>query len=145
MATPFPGLREPPIPGVELQLGEYLFFVPPMALVHTRQTAREGLLEKLVRLERKATDAALQVPPEQVQAYMDEAIDAAVTIFERSLKRNYPDVTRQEIEELLDMGNLAGAMAAVLETNGLVRSSRPTWPAAETPPPTPGATTKRKR
>ena len=33
MATPFPGLKDPPIPGKEVQLGESVFFVPPLKLV----------------------------------------------------------------------------------------------------------------
>lgn len=42
----------------------------------------------------------------------------------RALKRNYPDITMEELEEHLDVGNMMDVMEAVVDVSGLKRKKR---------------------
>lgn len=128
---PFPGLKDPPIPGVEIQLGNYRFFVPPMKMLDLKSCVREGLLAKLDAL----TDVGQGA--DAIADRFEDGVNAALTILERSLRRNYPAITRETIEEYLDVGNCPTIMHAVLQANTLARSDRPTWAGTEPAPPLP--------
>lgn len=53
-------------------------------------------------------------------AAMDgEAIAALVQIVAAALSRNYPDITAEQVEDLLDLGNSQAVLKAVLTGSGL--------------------------
>lgn len=45
--------------------------------------------------------------------------DAATDVIHAAVARNYPELTRNEMEELLDLGNLMHVVQAVLGVSGL--------------------------
>jgi hypothetical protein len=74
------------IPGVEVNLGGHKFVLAPLGLGLVRQ------------FQEQAKAMASKVPPPTEDEWTDFNIAAIVA----SLQRNYPEMTRDEIEGLLD-------------------------------------------
>ena len=130
MSEPYPGIIPIPCPGVELRLGPYKFFLPPMLMRAFRQTLREGLL---------STIDSIKLGPKESPDSLDAGVAALVTILHRSLIRNYPAITEQQIEDVLDINNFGDIVGVVLNVN-LALADRPTWAGpwgVEQQPPTP--------
>ncbi len=90
------------IDGVVVRMGGRDWLVPPLTL---------GQLRKLMPMVQNLTDMG---------ASMDEPqIDALVKIVSEALRRNYPEVTPADVEELLDLGNAGQTLRAVLTGSGL--------------------------
>ena len=54
---------------------------------------------------------------------LDETqVEASITIIHSALTRNYPDLTRDDVEDLVDLKNLAEIMSAIMGQSGLVKS-----------------------
>lgn len=53
----------------------------------------------------------------------DDQIDVVIDIVLAALNRNYPDLVRDELEELLDLANLSVALQAILGASGLEKTS----------------------
>ncbi len=51
----------------------------------------------------------------------DEQITAITDIVHRALSRNYPDITRDEIEDLIDLGNVRHVIPAIMGVSGLIK------------------------
>src|ERR1017187_9580960 len=89
--------------GIKVKLNGTEFIAPPLAL---------GALKKL--LPRITTLNQVGGLPSA------EDIDTMVVIVHSALLRNYPDITQQEVEDGLDMGNMRGTVFAVMSGSGLV-------------------------
>ena len=109
------------IPGVAVAMGGHDWLVPPLTL---------GELRRLMPKVRQLTEIGAAMGEEQI-AVLVEIVTAA-------LRRNYPDVTPEEVENLLDLGNAAPVLNAVLTGSGLKLGGTP---AGEAPAPgtSPGA------
>lgn len=130
----FPGLREQPIPGKTLVISGALVFMPPMRLRDLKAVASDGSLQKIDVLARRNIDDAFD------PAEFEEGMKAAVSIIHHAMRRNYPQLTKDEIDDFLDVGNMPAIMEAVLAANGL--ESRPRWPKERKSPPAPEASRK---
>lgn len=93
------------IEGQTISMGGKEFIVPPLNFKRLKKL--KPLLEELSRLDPRSADMS------------DEALDAAVTVVHSALSRNYPDLEKEQVEELLDMANFPGVMAAVMGQSGL--------------------------
>lgn len=89
--------------GIEMDLGGEKLIVPALNL-----TALEMLGDKLENFN-EAT--ALQ------------RIGTAVDVTLAALNRNYPDMTRAQVADFIDLGNMADVMAAVMGISGLVATT----------------------
>ena len=90
------------IPGVAVAMGGQDWLVPPLTL---------GQLRRLMPKVRQLTE---------IGASMGEAqIGVLVEIVAAALQRNYPDVTADNVENLLDLGNASAVLNAVLTGSGL--------------------------
>lgn len=49
-----------------------------------------------------------------------EKMSAQIKVIHTAMKRNYPEITTEEIEEMVDMGNLVKIVAAVFGQSGMV-------------------------
>jgi hypothetical protein len=94
------------IEGVKLNLGGREFVAPPLNF-----KALRALTPKLAILS-----AMGDVPT-------GEQIDVVLDVVHAALVRNYPDLTREELEDLLDLANLAKALVAIMGASGLERTS----------------------
>ena len=111
------------IPGVVVAMGGRDWLVPPLTL---------GELRRLMPMVRQLTE---------IGASMGEAqITVLVEIVTAALQRNYPDVTLEEVENLLDLGNAASVLNAVLTGSGL-KVSETSMGEARAPETQPGAST----
>ena len=90
------------VKGLLIELGGRELVVPPLAL-----GALEQLQARLVQFKGDIRDK------DQVAT----AIDAA----HAALKRNYPDMSRDEVAEMIDVGNMAEVFEAVMDVSGLKR------------------------
>ncbi len=88
--------------GIPVQLGETTFVIPPLAL-----GALEQLQDRIAAFKGDIRDAT------QVATVLDAAHSA--------LKRNYPEMTRDEVADLVDVGNMAEVFEAVMDVSGLKR------------------------
>lgn len=89
------------VPGIEMPFAGQKYVIPPLSL---------GALEQLQdRLS--AWDGTIK--PETVSTVID-ATHAA-------LRRNYPEITRVEVADMVDMANMAEVMQAVMDVSGLRR------------------------
>lgn len=103
------------IPGAVVNLGGHEFVLAPFGLRLTREY--EAKFNELA----KRTD-----PPASPEEHYDLAVEAIVC----SLQRNYPEVTRERIEDLLDNANVPEALSALLAQSGLKRLTPGEIPAA---------------
>ena len=94
------------IPGIDFDFGGgRVYTIPPLSL-----GALEGLQKRFTALGQGApTD------PANVATVLDAAYSA--------LLRNYPDLTRAAVAELVDLGNMNDVLVAVLDVAGLHRKA----------------------
>jgi hypothetical protein len=118
-----PGKRreESVISGVMVAMGGQQWTVPPLTL---------GQLRRLMPKVRQLTEIGAQMGETQI-AVLVEIVAAA-------LQRNYPDMTAETVENLLDLGNAGAVLNAVLTGSGLRPPERPPGEAAA-PGPSSGA------
>jgi len=64
-------------------------------------------------------------PATQGATLTDAQVDAMTDIILASVRRNYPEITREEIEELVDLNNLPSAIEAILGQSGFAKRTQP--------------------
>lgn len=91
------------IKGNEVELGGQIYVIPPLNL------------------------AALERFQDKLEAYSGgidrESVAFVVEVVHTAMKRNYPDITVDELKELIDLGNIQSVFAAVMNVSGLVARS----------------------
>lgn len=91
------------IPGVPINLGGIDFVLAPLGLKLAREAAERGKAMS----EATATEA--------------DAFAFGIWMVHQSLLRNYPDITIEEVEALLDQDNMKEANEAIAGLSGLQR------------------------
>jgi hypothetical protein len=107
------------IPGITIMMGGREWTIPPLTL---------GQLRRLMPKVRQLSDINAQMGEREI-AVLVEIVTAA-------LQRNYPDITAESVEDLLDLGNSGPVLTAVLTGSGL---RQPGFPAGEAMAPEPGS------
>lgn len=111
------------IPGVTIEMGGRQWTVPPLTLGQLRR-----LMPKIARLA------------EIGSAIGESEIGMLIDIVAAALARNYPEITAEMLEELLDLGNAGPVLNAVLSGSGLAPAGGPLPPGeASAPGENPGA------
>jgi hypothetical protein len=87
--------------GVDVMLGKFTYVAPPLTLRSLR-----ALLPKIAAL------GASTVPS-------SDDFDTIVEVVHTTLKRNYPGLTAETVEDGLDMKNINVVMGAILAASGL--------------------------
>jgi hypothetical protein len=90
------------LPGVTIAMGGQDWLVPPLTL---------GQLRRLMPKVRQLTEIGASMGETQ--------IGVLVEIVAAALQRNYPEVTPDMVENLLDLGNASTVLNAVLTGSGL--------------------------
>jgi hypothetical protein len=91
------------IDGVTLNLGGTEYVVPPLNF--------KALKRLMPVIERFGQSGA---------SLNDEQMDGIVEVVYAALVRNYPDFPRERLEEVIDLGNAATVLTAVLGASGFV-------------------------
>lgn len=94
------------IEGVKINLGGDNYIVPPLSFKNLR------MLQPKLGLLKTVGD----VPTE-------EQTDAIAQIVLMALSRNYPDLTLDQVSEVLDLSNMKQVLPAILGVSGLVTTS----------------------
>lgn len=98
-------LKSPPSAGIEYDFGGGVtLLVPPLSL---------GALETLQGGLAALKSAASATDPAAVRTVVDAAHAA--------LRRNYPDITREDVGELIDLSNMLDVIAMVMDVSGVRR------------------------
>lgn len=85
--------------GVTLRIGRRDYVVPPLNLKGVKRA--QVLMPLLAEEESSAA-----------------TVDAAIEIVQLAVNRNYPEVTREQLEDDIDLGNLMALVEAVLAVAG---------------------------
>lgn len=95
------------IPGVELDFGGgRVYLVPPLSL-----GALEVLQERLIALPTlSATDLV--------------AVRTVIEATHVALRRNYPEITREEVAEMVDVSNMGDVYECLMDVAGVKRKSQ---------------------
>ncbi|WP_107812814.1 hypothetical protein [Neisseria sicca] len=93
------------IKGVTVELNGTNYVIPPIAL-----GALEQLQERIGTFDGNVQDV------KQISTVIDCAHAA--------MRRNYPDMTREEVADLIDIGNMNEVFAAVMDVSGLKRKEQ---------------------
>lgn len=88
-------------PGIAIVLGGDTFIMPPLALGKLEQ------LQKRIQNFTGGTDA--------------DSINTVLDCAHAALARNYPEMSRDELGELVDVGNMMEVMQAAMDVSGLIR------------------------
>lgn len=91
-----------PIEGVKVNIGDSTYIVPPLSFKALR------LLKGKLRL---LTDIG-NIPE-------DEQLDAVLDVVLMALNRNYPMMTREDLEDIIDLANLRVLITAIMGVSGL--------------------------
>ena len=92
------------VKGIELTFGDRKLVVPPIAL-----GALEQLQQRISQFTGDVRDAG------QIATVIDAAF--------ASLKRNYPEITREEVGDMVDVGNMAEVFESVMDVSGMRRKA----------------------
>ena len=92
------------VQGIPLALFGETYVIPPLSL-----GALEQLQDKLANFAGDVRDG------EQVKTVIDAAYLA--------LRRNYPDIQRGQVAEMVDVGNMAEVFQAVMDVSGMKRKA----------------------
>lgn len=88
--------------GVAVTMGGQDWIVPPLTL---------GQLRRLMPKVRQLTEIGASMGETQIAVLVD--------IVTAALQRNYPEMTPEKVENLLDLGNASAVLNAVLTGSGL--------------------------
>lgn len=116
-------MSEPRYAGVEVSIGGTVKTVPPLAMRSMRT-----LMPKIMAIEFE--DSGLPTATSE---------EAVYDIIHAALKRNYPELDREELADALDIVSFPKALDAVLGASGLVKvpagnvSRAPASPSTGTP------------
>jgi hypothetical protein len=107
------------ISGVTVTMGGREWTVPPLTL---------GQLRRLMPKVRQLSEIGAQMGETQIAVIVEIVTEA--------LQRNYPDITTETVENLLDLGNSGPVLTAVLTGSGL---KQPVLAPGEAVAPEPGS------
>jgi len=88
----------PKFKGVPMQMGDQLLILPPMSL---------GIIE----------DFQDQID-EMLAGKVKKPVSLMIDIFHRTLQRNYPELTRDQVREGLGLDDLQGMFTTLLKASG---------------------------
>lgn len=90
--------------GIPFNFDGRVLIIPPLSL---------GAMEKM-------QDRLTSVRDGRVD---QEAIAATIETVHAALRRNYPDMTREEVADLIDLENMQDVMACAMDVGGLKRKA----------------------
>lgn len=110
--------KNPHIPGKIVVLAGQEFEVPPLTFGQLRRLSKE--IEILTTAKITASASI-------------EQQEALLKVIHAALSRNYPDLTLEDMDDLIDMGNVLPTIEAVMSVSGFVKVSGTAQGGAESP------------
>ena len=94
------------IEGIKIKRGEAEYIIPPLSLGQVKK------LYPIIEKMQNGTDTL-------------EKFNAVVVVAQAALSRNYPEITAEAIEEIIDLGNIKSIIDAVMGISGFVSGGAP--------------------
>lgn len=94
------------IEGIKVKIGEREYVIPPLNL--KRLKALQAQIEFINSIK-------------PTEVFTEKYYDAMADVVHAAVTRNHPEVSRDEIEEGLDLGNIKAAYHATMNVSGLVK------------------------
>lgn len=91
--------------------------------IAVRMGAREWIVPSLNLRQLKRLSPKFALLGKVGAAMAEEQIDALVEIAHAALSRNYPELTAEDVAELVDLGNAGALVGAIVGASGLVKAS----------------------
>jgi hypothetical protein len=110
------------VDGTTMTLGGREFTLPPLSLAQTRKFHLNG---KLAKLPWNGPQLLFATTKDDGGAEFMEELAIVAEVVTEAVRRNHPEVTDEEMLELLDLGNLAPVLKAVLGAAGLAKQGAP--------------------
>ncbi|MFI5230065.1 MAG: hypothetical protein ACHQWU_13410 [Gemmatimonadales bacterium] len=102
------GASPPRFKGQAIEVDGVTYIVPPLAL---------GAVQDLLpRIE------AIGAPPSSSVGLTKEQVDTMLDVILAAMRRNYPELTRATLEEIVDLGNVKPLFRMVLGLSGFEQS-----------------------
>jgi hypothetical protein len=101
-------MTEPRFDGERLKVGDREFVVPPLNWRRIRK-----ILPVLERMKDLTAGGGLVIT--------ESMLDDSITVIHEALSRNYPELTRDELEDLVDLVNAPQLIMAVMGLSGLLQ------------------------
>jgi hypothetical protein len=101
-------MTEPRFEGERLKVGDREFVVPPLNWRRIRK-----ILPILERMKDITAGGGLTIT--------EPMLDDAITVIHEALTRNYPEITLDELEDLVDLVNAPTVIMAVMGLSGLLQ------------------------
>jgi len=101
-------MTEPCFDGQLIKLGNREFVIPPLNWRRIRK-----LMPILERMKGITAGGGLTIT--------EPMLDDCLTVIYEAVSRNYPDITRDELEDLVDLGNAPKVIMAVMGLSGLLQ------------------------
>jgi hypothetical protein len=98
--------------GTKCNLGGRDFIVPPLNI-----KALRILGPRFAELQSAAECGNL------AEMFQGEKLDTLLDVVHAAISRNYPEVTREELEDLVDLGNLEPVFRAVCAQSGMQKGA----------------------
>ena len=95
------------IPGVELTLGGEKYILPPLSI------------NSLIQIKPRIDAFMNSADPTDLES-LNTVVDAAAA----ALLRNYPEMTTDEIGNLIDLGNMQDVLRSVMDVSGALRKAQ---------------------
>lgn len=100
----------PRFPGEMVRIGDREFVVPPLSFKQIRSLSSDIQIMG-------AKFSVMETDPQEV----DRRFRAMIKVIHTALSRNYPALSKEELEELLDLGNIHRVIEAVMAVSGFVK------------------------
>lgn len=99
-------VAEVPFEGEPVRLGNKTYIVPALSFLQLKRLRKQ--MEQMNRLVDRPTDAL-----------GDEELDAFTEVAYAALSRNYPEMKKDDLADLITLGNLLPLVEAVMGAAGL--------------------------
>lgn len=96
----------PRLPGIAVELDGREYVIPPVSI--------GALMQVQSKLESISAGNIMSA----------ENMDTIITVAHAAIRRNYPEVTREQLLEMIDIGNLKDVFNAVVDVSGLRRKAK---------------------
>lgn len=94
------------IDGASVKMGGKEYTIPPLTFRHIQKL--EPLINSIGQIQGTPTE---------------KQMDAVAEIVHMAMSRNYPEMKREDVLDLLDLGNLKSVLDAVMGISGLVNKA----------------------
>ena len=104
-----------PYEGQQIYMNGKVWTIPGLSVKHFR---------KFFAILAKSTEAAPNASIEEQARILNEGLDDRMPVILAAMQRNYPDLTQEQLEDMLDAANIVPIIQAISRGSGM-RPAKP--------------------